>query len=135
MCVTSYTTGSKIGQKQSLMKKLIVLGLAFMTVSYAALSFIENLVLFISVLVLSSIGSGLVLPCVNSFITGAVGKERRGFVTSLYGSVRFLGVAIGRSDFRPPDAMVQTRHVFKHRGIDSRCRDSCDDAHPCEAKQ
>ncbi|AOY06697.1 MFS-type transporter [Bacillus subtilis] len=95
MCVTSYTTGSKIGQKQSLMKKLIVLGLAFMTVSYAALSFIENLVLFISVLVLSSIGSGLVLPCVNSFITGAVGKERRGFVTSLYGSVRFLGVAIG----------------------------------------
>lgn len=95
MCVTSYTTGSKIGQKQSLMKKLIVIGLAFMTVSYAALSFIENLVLFISVLVLSSIGSGLVLPCINSFITGAVGKERRGFVTSLYGSVRFLGVAIG----------------------------------------
>lgn len=31
----------------------------------------------------------------NSIITGAVKKERRGFVTSLYGSVRFLGVAAG----------------------------------------
>ena len=40
-------------------------------------------------------GAGLILPCVNSIITGAVGKERRGFVSSLYGSVRFLGVAIG----------------------------------------
>ncbi|ATO29629.1 MFS transporter [Bacillus atrophaeus] len=95
MCVTSYITGSKIGQKQSLMKKLIVLGLALMTISYATLSFFEQLVLFISILVISSVGTGLVLPCINSFITGAVGKDRRGFVTSLYGSVRFLGVAIG----------------------------------------
>lgn len=53
------------------------------------------MVLFISILVISSVGTGLVLPCINSFITGAVGKDRRGFVTSLYGSVRFLGVAIG----------------------------------------
>ena len=28
-------------------------------------------------------------------ITGAVSIEKRGFVTSIYGSVRFLGVAIG----------------------------------------
>lgn len=95
MCTTSYITGSKIGQKQKLMKRLIVLGFAFMTISYALLSFIENLTLFIAVLAISSLGTGLILPCVNSFITGAVGKERRGFVTSLYGSVRFLGVAIG----------------------------------------
>ncbi|WP_412676518.1 MFS transporter, partial [Bacillus atrophaeus] len=66
MCVTSYITGSKIGQKQSLMKKLIVLGLALMTISYATLSFFEQLVLFISILVISSVGTGLVLPCINS---------------------------------------------------------------------
>src|SRR5699024_1002279 len=47
------------------------------------------------VLGISSVGAGLVLPCVNSLITGSVGKERRGFVTSLYNSVRFIGVAIG----------------------------------------
>lgn len=95
MCTTSYITGSKIGQNQKLMKKLIVIGFILMTISYAGLIFTKNLTLFISVLAISSLGTGFILPCLNSFITGAVGKERRGFVTSLYGSVRFLGVAVG----------------------------------------
>jgi ACDE family multidrug resistance protein len=95
MTTTSYFTGSKIGKKMSLMKTLIVLGLLLMTVSFSSLAFFKNLVPFFSVLVISSIGTGLVLPCINSFITGSVPTDRRGFVTSLYGSVRFLGVAIG----------------------------------------
>jgi MFS transporter, ACDE family, multidrug resistance protein len=95
MTTTSYITGSKIGKKLPLMKKLIVLGLLLMTVSFSTLVFFESLVPFIGVLVISSLGTGLVLPCINSLITGSVSAERRGFVTSLYGSVRFLGVAIG----------------------------------------
>lgn len=95
MTTTSYITGSKIGKKQHLMKSLIVLGLLLMTASFSTLFLFKQLVPFIGVLAVSSIGTGLVLPCINSFITGAVSKERRGFVTSLYGSVRFLGVAIG----------------------------------------
>jgi MFS transporter, ACDE family, multidrug resistance protein len=96
MGTTSYITGAKIGKNQWLMKRLIVLGFALMTISYCLLVPIdEKLVPFLSVLIISSIGTGLVLPCLNSLITGSVGKERRGFVTSLYGSVRFIGVAIG----------------------------------------
>jgi ACDE family multidrug resistance protein len=95
MCTTSYITGSKIGKKQSLMKKLIVIGLLLMTVSYAGLAFFTNLVPFIGILMISSLGTGLVLPCINTLITNAVSQARRGFVTSLYGSVRFFGVAIG----------------------------------------
>ncbi|MGP3561622.1 MULTISPECIES: MFS transporter [Geobacillus] len=95
MCTTSYTTGAKIGRRQRLMKTLIVTGFSLMTASYAALVFPSRLVPFLLVLALGGIGTGLVLPCINSFITNAVGKERRGFVTSLYGSVRFLGVAAG----------------------------------------
>lgn len=95
MTVTSYITGSKIGKKMKVMKTLIVLGLLLMTISFASLIFFKKLVPFFSVLVISSIGTGLVLPCINSFITGSVPADRRGFVTSLYGSVRFLGVAIG----------------------------------------
>ncbi|MFS0863268.1 MFS transporter [Fredinandcohnia sp. 179-A 10B2 NHS] len=95
MTTTSYITGSKIGKKMPLMKKLIVIGLILMTISFSTLVLFESLVPFIAVLVISSIGTGLVLPCINSFITGSVSTEKRGFVTSLYGSVRFLGVAIG----------------------------------------
>jgi MFS transporter, ACDE family, multidrug resistance protein len=95
MTITSYITGSKIGKKMGLMKTLIILGLLLMTASFSTLIFFKSLVPFFSVLVISSIGTGLVLPCLNSFITGSVPADRRGFVTSLYGSVRFLGVAIG----------------------------------------
>lgn len=95
MTATSYVTGSKIKKKMKLMKYLIVFGLVLMSVSFAVLVFFKKLIPFISILAVSSIGTGLALPCINSFITGSVGKERRGFVTSLYGSVRFLGVAIG----------------------------------------
>ncbi|WP_307332746.1 MFS transporter [Evansella vedderi] len=95
MMVTSFTTGSKIGKDMMRMKKIIILGFLLMTISFSALVFFTRLFPFISVLVISSIGTGLVLPCINSFITGSVGAARRGFVTSLYGSVRFLGVAVG----------------------------------------
>lgn len=95
MTTTSYITGSKIGKKMSLMKALIVLGLLMMTASFSTLIFFKKLVPFFAVLIVSSIGTGLTLPCINSFITGSVPEDRRGFVTSLYGSVRFLGVAVG----------------------------------------
>lgn len=95
MTTTSYITGSKIKKKMKLMKYLIVIGLLLMAVSFAVLVFFKQLIPFIAILAFSSIGTGLALPCINSFITGSVGKERRGFVTSLYGSVRFLGVAVG----------------------------------------
>lgn len=95
MTITSYITGSKIGKNMPLMKRLIIIGFLLMTISFATLVFFEKLIPFIAILVFSSIGTGLVLPCINSFITGAVEASRRGFVTSLYGSVRFLGVAIG----------------------------------------
>ena len=95
MTVTSYITGSHIGKKMKRMKKLIVFGLILMTISFSSLIFFKSLIPFFSILVISSIGTGLAVPCINSFITGSVSTEQRGFVTSLYGSVRFLGVAIG----------------------------------------
>lgn len=99
MTTTSYITGSKIGKRMKLMKKLIIIGLLLMTLSFSSLIFFKKLIPFFAILVVSSIGTGLTLPCINSFITGAVPSDRRGFVTSLYGSVRFLGVAIGPPAF------------------------------------
>lgn len=95
MVTTSYITGSKIGSNLVRMKRFSIIGLLFMTISYGLLVWVESLFPFLLVLALSSIGVGLTLPCINSLITGAVGKERRGFVSSLYGSVRFIGVALG----------------------------------------
>ena len=95
MVTTSYITGSKIGKNLEKMKLMMLIGFGLMTLSYGLLVFFDKLFPFLAILSISSIGAGLILPCVNSLITGSVGKERRGFVTSLYGSVRFIGVAIG----------------------------------------
>ena len=96
LVVTSYTTGSMIKKNGLLMRKLMNVGLTLMTVSLAlTIFFNDNIYVFIGLLTLSSIGTGLLLPCLNTMITGSVSKGERGMITSLYSSLRFLGVAFG----------------------------------------
>lgn len=96
MVITSYTTGSLIKKNGVLMRRLMNIGLISMTISLAAaIFFFKNIYLFIGLLTISSIGTGLLLPCLNTMITGAVQKSERGMITSLYNSLRFLGVAAG----------------------------------------
>ncbi|WP_334074480.1 MULTISPECIES: MFS transporter [Paenibacillus] len=96
MVITSYTTGSLIKKKGTLIRWLMNIGLVMMSVSLAAtIFFFTNIYVFIGLLTLSSIGTGLLLPCLNTMITGAVQKSERGMITSLYNSLRFLGVAFG----------------------------------------
>ncbi|WP_055105740.1 MFS transporter [Paenibacillus ihumii] len=96
MVITSYTTGSLIKKNGKLMRWLMNIGLVAMTLSLAAtLFFLKNIYVFIGLLTVSSIGTGLLLPCLNTMITGAIQKSERGMITSLYNSLRFLGVAAG----------------------------------------
>lgn len=96
MVITSYTTGSLIKKNGILIRWLINIGLFMMTITLAAtLFFFKNIYVFIGLLTLSCIGTGLLLPCLNTMITGAVQKSERGMITSLYNSLRFLGVAAG----------------------------------------
>lgn len=96
MVTTSYITGAVIKKNGILMRWLMNIGLTMMTVCLAASIWLHNsLYLFIGLLTLSSIGTGLLLPCLNTMITGSVDKGERGMITSLYNSLRFIGVAFG----------------------------------------
>jgi ACDE family multidrug resistance protein len=96
MVATSYTTGALIKKNGTLMRWLMNIGLSIMTVSLAlSIFFFDNLYIFIGLLSLSGIGTGLLLPCLNTMITGSVEKEQRGMITSIYSSLRFIGVAFG----------------------------------------
>jgi ACDE family multidrug resistance protein len=96
MVTTSYITGSKIKKNGVLMRWLMNIGLIMMTVALGLTIFLfKNLYVFIGLLTISSIGTGLLLPCLNTMITGTVEKAERGMITSLYSSLRFLGVALG----------------------------------------
>lgn len=96
LVITSYTTGSLIKKNGKLIRWLMNIGLLAMTLSLAlTLLFFKNIYVFIGLLTVSSIGTGMLLPCLNTIITGAVEKSERGMITSLYNSLRFLGVAAG----------------------------------------
>lgn len=96
LVITSFTTGSLIKKNGVLMRWLMNIGLAMMTAALTStIFFYENIYVFIGLLTLSSIGTGLLLPCLNTMITGSVEKQQRGMITSLYSSLRFLGVAFG----------------------------------------
>jgi len=96
MVATAYVTGSVIRKNGILMRRLMNVGLALMVVSLALAIWLNaNLYVFIGLLTVSSIGTGLLLPCLNTMITGAVEKAERGMITSLYSSLRFFGVAFG----------------------------------------
>jgi ACDE family multidrug resistance protein len=96
MVTTSYVTGSKIKKNGRLMRLLMNIGLIMMTVSLGLTIFLySNIYVFIGLLTISSIGTGLLLPCLNTMITGSIEKSERGMITSLYSSLRFLGVALG----------------------------------------
>jgi len=95
LCVTAYLTGAYVKEKTNQMKRFILVGLAISTLSMAAFPFFKGLIILMSLSFFIGIGCGLILPCLNTMITSAVGLQERGIITSLYGSVRFFGVALG----------------------------------------
>lgn len=97
MSVSSFFTGFIIKRKVNLMRLLIIGGLGVLAVSLYLLtipSMMHTWTFFIFIS-LAGAGTGLVLPCLNTMITSSAGPDERGLITSLYGSVRFFGVAAG----------------------------------------
>jgi MFS transporter, ACDE family, multidrug resistance protein len=95
MVTTSYTTGATINQDKKTIRKVLLVGLMIMTVSLFLVAFFKQKYMLIGLLTLNSIGTGLLLPCLNILITGAIQSSERGMITSLYNCLRFIGVAIG----------------------------------------
>lgn len=96
MVTTSYITGSVIKKNGVLIRRLMIAGLALSTAAYVlTIFFSRNIYVFVGLLTAGSVGTGLLLPCLNTMITGSVSKGERGMITSLYSSLRFFGVAFG----------------------------------------
>lgn len=96
MAITSYITGLVTQKRANLHKPLVVVGTGILSgAMFIAAFFIQNTYLMIAALVLAGIGTGMVLPNLNTMITSSCNIDERGMITSLYGGVRFFGVALG----------------------------------------
>jgi MFS transporter, ACDE family, multidrug resistance protein len=95
LCFSSYMTGKKIKENKVLMKWIIFGGVLLLAVSLVLLSFSKALWFMIAMFFFSGIGIGAVLPCLDALITEGIDKDQRGTITSIYSSMRFVGVAAG----------------------------------------
>ncbi|MDI6601812.1 MAG: MFS transporter [Thermoanaerobacteraceae bacterium] len=94
MSVTSFINGVMLKGKKSF-KLTIVSGLIILGTAMTISIFIKNISIFMVLLGVMGFGVGLVLPSLNTLITSSVPVEKRCSVTAVYGSIRFIGVAIG----------------------------------------
>lgn len=95
LCMASYITGKLIKENKVLMKWLTFGGIILLAASISTLSFSRAMWFMITLFVLGGIGIGVGLPCLDAFITSGIEKEQRGSVSSIYSSMRFVGVAAG----------------------------------------
>lgn len=95
MSATSFITGFIIKKKEALMKILVITGLGIMTAALIFLPLAKGVIFYFAAISVIGVSTGLVLPCLNMLITSAATIKERGLITSLYGSVRFFGVAAG----------------------------------------
>lgn len=95
LCIASYITGKLIRENKVLMKWITFGGIILLTASIAVLSFSKDMWFMIWLFLISGIGIGVALPCLDAFITSGIDKQERGTVSSIYSSMRFVGVAAG----------------------------------------
>lgn len=95
LCLASYFTGKVIKQEKQRMKWLTFGGLLLLTVTSFAASFTLDIYLLLTAFFLFGIGIGIVLPSIDALVIEGIEKEERGTITSIYSSMRFIGIAIG----------------------------------------
>ncbi|NLY29983.1 MAG: MFS transporter [Firmicutes bacterium] len=100
MAATSYGTGVFLEKRQQLLKGALIVGMAIAALSLAVVPLcVSKKMVFPAAVIAAGIGIGMVLPPLNTFITGATSQDERGVVTAVYGTVRFFGVAVGPPAF------------------------------------
>lgn len=108
LCLASFITGKIIKENKVLMKWIIFFGSLLLAASVVVLSFSNKQWFLIMLFLCAGIGIGAVLPCLDALITCGIEKEHRGTITSIYNSMRFIGVAAG-----PPVIALLMDHTGK----------------------
>lgn len=97
LCMATYGAGKLIGRNKSGMKWAAVAGLAASGLAMAAIARIVPAGVAAWIFWFSAAGAGLgvALPAFDALLTEGIDKAQRGAITSIYSSMRFIGVAAG----------------------------------------
>ncbi|BAU28309.1 ACDE family multidrug resistance protein [Aneurinibacillus soli] len=117
LCLTSYVTGKYIGQNKIRMKWITFVGLLLVTGGVLWMGFLQNLSILLVALSLCGVGIGATLPSLDALVTEGFDKTERGTITSIYSSMRFIGVALGPPLFAILITISQKTLFFTATGV------------------
>lgn len=117
MSITSYTTGHILKNIKKHFKLSIISGLILVTTMLAILYYFDSLVIYLVFFSILGVGTGLVLPSVNTMVTSSSNTSQRGVITSIYGAARFGGVAVGPPTFTFLEGINKMTMHFGAAGI------------------
>jgi ACDE family multidrug resistance protein len=106
LCLSSFISGKVIKKNKVLMKWITFIGIVAAAFSIGALWFSIKLWYMLTMFLIAGIGIGAGLPCLDALITEGIEKEERGTISSIYSSMRFIGVAAG-----PPIIAILMEHA------------------------
>lgn len=95
LCFSSFVTGKTIGKEKVKMKWVTVIGLVILTIANFSVAFTKDIYVLLTAMFASGLGIGFALPSLDALVTEGIAKEERGTITSIYSSMRFVGVALG----------------------------------------
>lgn len=93
--ISSFFSGYYLQKKTEGLKYFVLAGILLLGVSAAAIPYMGQLWLFLTAAFFMGLGGGLVIPPLTILVTNCAPTEERGGIMSLYGSIRFFGVAVG----------------------------------------
>lgn len=95
MSLVSFSSGLFLQNRTNLLKPAVVTGLVIVVAGTLLVALVPMDWAFFTGIIAGGVGTGLQLPGLTNLITSAAGTEQRAGITSIYGAVRFIGVAFG----------------------------------------
>ncbi len=118
MAITAYVLGTVMQQQLAkILKWSAVVGLFLIAAGLILFCPAKTIFWFTFTAAILGLGTGAVLPSLNTLITSSAPKAERGLVTCLYGTVRFFGVAIGPPLFGFAEKISKPPIFFTTAGI------------------
>lgn len=98
MVITAFWMGTYLKKNNPPPNYLLSGGLLINALSLLILPFLDGLVLYLVLIACLGIGNGIVLTVLNTIFTNS-SPNYRGGLTSIYSSMRFIGIALGPPSF------------------------------------
>ena len=118
MAITAYILGTVMQKKLAkILKWAVVIGLILVGAGLVLFCPSKNIFFYTLSASVLGLGTGAVLPSLNTLITSSAPKTERGLITCLYGTVRFFGVAIGPPIFGLAEKLSLPPIFFSTAGL------------------